>query len=204
MEKKALRSTVKQQLSLLPQSSVLHQSAQIAQLLFQTREYQAAKNVSVYVSKEGASEIATDEIIAHILASGRGCFIPRCVSRTKMEMVRLQSLDDLASLPLNRMGIREPVLTEKRETMYEAGGADLIVMPLLAFDAQGWRIGHGAGYYDRFLEEVDAFNAAASGQGEVKQTSTIAIALREQQVAGEIPRDKYDRKPGVILTAARE
>ncbi|KAI9332497.1 5-formyltetrahydrofolate cyclo-ligase family-domain-containing protein [Obelidium mucronatum] len=143
----------------------------------------------------------------------KSCFIPRCVSKTRMEMVRLTSLEDLQSLPLNKMGIPEPLLSEPRENIFDnavvarqdsaygggggggGGYCDLIVMPLLAFDADGWRLGHGGGYYDRFLVECNSVNAR-NGRG---PPVTIALALKQQFVVGSVPRDEYDQKPDYIL-----
>ncbi|KAJ3249917.1 hypothetical protein HDU77_007284 [Chytriomyces hyalinus] len=180
--KKALRTQIRSQLSTLLPTTVSQQSTQITAHLLNSKEFQTAKNVSVYVSKQGAPEVSTTQIITEILRSGRGCFIPRCVSKTKMEMVRLNSLSELEALPVNRMGIREPALDEDRENALD----------------MGWRLGHGAGYYDRFLEEMYALNA----QGGVKNsTATIAVALREQIVDESLPRDQYDMKPDFIITA---
>ncbi|KAJ3244628.1 hypothetical protein HDU78_010734 [Chytriomyces hyalinus] len=180
--KKALRTQIRSQLSTLLPTTVSQQSTQITAHLLNSKEFQTAKNVSVYVSKQGAPEVSTTQIITEILRSGRGCFIPRCVSKTKMEMVRLNSLSELEALPVNRMGIREPALDEDRENALD----------------MGWRLGHGAGYYDRFLEEMYALNA----QGGVKKsTATIAVALREQIVDESLPRDQYDMKPDFIITA---
>ncbi|TPX74962.1 hypothetical protein CcCBS67573_g03759 [Chytriomyces confervae] len=201
--KKALRTQIRSQLSTLLPTTVSQQSTQITAHLLNSKEFQTAKNVSVYVSKQGAPEVSTTQIITEILRSGRGCFIPRCVSKTKMEMVRLNSLSELEALPVNRMGIREPALDEDRENALDMvregrGSLDLVILPLLAVDRQGWRLGHGAGYYDRFLEEMYALNA----QGGVKNsTATIAVALREQIVDESLPRDQYDMKPDFIITA---
>jgi 5-formyltetrahydrofolate cyclo-ligase len=65
----------------------------------------------------------------------------------------------------------------------------------LAFDRNGWRIGHGRGYYDRFLEECDAYNKVNGNS-----TATIALALSSQILDSDVPRDEYDRKPNTVLT----
>jgi 5-formyltetrahydrofolate cyclo-ligase len=67
-------------------------------------------------------------------------------------MVKLRSLEDFQTLPTNNWGIKEPRHDEERENALEL---DLIIVPGLAFDKQGWRIGHGKGYYDNFIQECN-------------------------------------------------
>lgn len=85
-------------------------------------------------------------------------------------MVELKSWDDYKTLPKNSWGIPEPTPQEQRVNCFEVGGLDLIIMPGLAFDKQGNRIGYGKGYYDRFLDTCTQF---ATEKGIVKpRTST--------------------------------
>ncbi|KAJ3298967.1 hypothetical protein HDU79_003293 [Rhizoclosmatium sp. JEL0117] len=200
--KPALRKSIRQSLSALSQSTIETQSAQITKHVLAHPAYNAATRVSIYISKDNAPEVSTIALIRHSLSAGKQCFIPRCVSKTKMEMVRLHDVADLESLPFNKMGIREPALTEKREEAFDDGkGVDLVIMPLLAFDTEGWRLGHGGGYYDRFLAECEkAWGNEQSGS----VARTIAIALKEQLVEESVPRDEYDKKPDIIIVADGE
>lgn len=66
---------------------------------------------------------------------------------------------------------------------------DVMLCPLLAFDAAGYRLGYGGGYYDRSLAEIRAR----------KPVITIGIAFNEQQVDA-VPRDTYDQRLDWILT----
>lgn len=76
------------------------------------------------------------------------------------------------------------------DTMTEAV-PDFLLVPLIAFDRNGGRLGQGAGYYDRTLEQLRA----------VKPVRAIGIAYALQEVA-EVPRDQYDQKLDGILTEA--
>ncbi|KAJ3414567.1 hypothetical protein HDV05_006306 [Chytridiales sp. JEL 0842] len=176
--KQAVRREMRKRLNQLSQETINQESSVVTQRLFQMKEYQSARHISVYISKENAPEISTKEIIKHILSTGRSCYIPRCVTDTKMEMVKLKDMADYLSLPKNKMNIAEPRLDEG-----------------LAFDKKGWRMGHGRGYYDRFLEACDTYNSKHGGF-----THTIALALSSQIRDTDIPRDQYDRKPGMLLT----
>ncbi|KAJ3311595.1 hypothetical protein HDU76_003089 [Blyttiomyces sp. JEL0837] len=197
--KALLRKDMRKRLAALSSNQIIRESTDLANQLFALREYQTAQSISVYLSKDGA-EVSTDMIVQDILSRGTKCFIPRCISPTKMEMVRLLSMEDLESLPLNKMKIREPLPTESRENALDGTeGLDLIVMPGLAFDKAGWRLGYGAGYYDRYLSECDTFSQK-HGKPPPK---TIALALASQIVDEDIPRDEYDRKPDRLLIAPR-
>jgi 5-formyltetrahydrofolate cyclo-ligase len=70
-----------------------------------------------------------------------------------MHMVELQSVQDFESLSKNSWGIPEPSIADKRLDSFEANGLDVVLMPGLAFDRNGNRIGYGKGYYDRFLQK---------------------------------------------------
>ena len=80
---------------------------------------------------------------------------------------------------LNRFGIMEPEEPEEIVT------PDAILVPLLAFDAEGHRLGYGGGYYDRVLESSRAV--------------TIGIAYKGQEVE-KLPREKHDRSLDFVLT----
>ncbi|ORE22451.1 5-formyltetrahydrofolate cyclo-ligase [Rhizopus microsporus] len=102
-----------------------------------------AKNVSVYISMP-TGEVITTNIIHHLLRSGKNCFIPRC-TKTHMDMVKINSIEDFNSLPVNKWKIPEPPLDQDRENALETEGLDLILMPGVAFDQNRNRIGHGKG-----------------------------------------------------------
>ena len=107
-------------------------------------------------------------------------------------------MDDFYSLPLNAWKIREPPQPQLRET---ALTVDLVLMPGLAFDKEGWRVGHGKGYYDRFLARMDR----ACQEAGKPRPRTIALALTEQILeTGSVPRNEWDRKPDLVLTSVFE
>ncbi|MBQ8884863.1 MAG: 5-formyltetrahydrofolate cyclo-ligase [Clostridia bacterium] len=93
----------------------------------------------VYLSFSG--EAPTDKLIARLQESGKAVYCPR-LEGGKMFAVPIGEDFSLSSL-----GIREPV-----GEVY-AGGIDVVVLPLLAIDKKGNRLGYGGGYYDRFLAE---------------------------------------------------
>ncbi|KAI8922555.1 hypothetical protein DFJ77DRAFT_436847 [Powellomyces hirtus] len=89
-----------------------------------------------------------------------------------------------------------PALNHFRQALDE-DGLDLIIVPGLAFDKEGWRLGHGKGYYDRYFAKV-AERSALSGKA---LPTTIALALSAQIVDEPLPREDFDQKPQFLVTA---
>ena len=117
----------------------------IRNVFFETDEYQKAKIIFIYVSMN--EEFDTIEIIKRILSAGKRVCVPKVLGRTKIEAIEIKSLDDLNEC--GSYGISEPsvdgtILSEE---------VDLSIVPGLAFDKDGKRLGYGGGYYDRFFEK---------------------------------------------------
>ncbi|KAI9204072.1 5, 10-methenyltetrahydrofolate synthetase-like protein [Polychytrium aggregatum] len=191
--KVALRKEWKNVVPTLSDAVVAEESAKVAARLWMLPQYRRAQNVCVYISMKG--EISTQGIIEALFAEGKNCYIPRWHGDV-MDMVKLKSLEDYRSLPLNRWNIPEPDHSEVRENALEANGLDLIIMPGVYFDKEGWRLGHGKGYYDRYLDTCEAFARSRS----IEKPFTVALALSAQILAtGTVPRDTHDRKPDLVL-----
>lgn len=70
-------------------------------------------------------------------------------------MYPLSSLSQYEALEINKWGIREFTPDQIEHFVREQDELDVIIVPGLAFDGSGRRIGHGRGYYDRFIEQVE-------------------------------------------------
>jgi len=79
--------------------------------------------------------------------------VPYCPpeDKTVMRMLRLSSIQEFSLLKLNSWGIRDPTDLSAEEALDGDESLDLILAPGLAFDLNGNRLGHGRGYYDRYL-----------------------------------------------------
>ena len=115
----------------------------IARKLLALPEYQAAKTVLCYVSMP--QEVDTAAVIAQALADGKRVAAPKCLPGRKL-VFRLVS--DTSQWQINRFGVKEP--EDACPKLVDFSGAVCIV-PGLAFDSNGNRLGFGGGYYDRFL-----------------------------------------------------
>lgn len=121
----------------------------------------------------------TRELIVELLRRGKTIALPRCLPGRRMEARAITGLDSLCP---GAYGILEPsevcpVIARDR--------IDLILVPNLCCDKLGYRLGHGAGYYDRYLAGYPGITAALC-PGEW---------LRE-----ELPRDKFDLPVELVLT----
>lgn len=128
------------------------QSGMIASALFSLPQYQTAGTVFCYCST--SEEIATDEILAHILSSGKTLCVPRCEHPGCMTARQIDTTDQLTS---GRFGIREPADTRP---IILPSAIDLCIVPCLCADMERFRIGYGGGYYDRFLCQTDCYTIA--------------------------------------------
>lgn len=122
-----------------------------ARVIARARLLRPGSRVAVY-HRQG-SEADMTGVIA--LARRRGCvlYLPAITQRrgSRMEFVRF---DTHTRLRLNTFGIREPDTAAARRTPVRE--LDLVLLPLVAVDAQGWRLGSGAGFYDRRLHHLRA------------------------------------------------
>lgn len=104
-----------------------------------------ARSVAVYLAC--GAELSTSALIAQLHGAGLRVFVPRL----RGNAMRLLRLRKGAPLRRNRFGIAEPVGARGRVPLNRI---DALVMPLIAFDARGRRLGTGGGYYDRLLAAV--------------------------------------------------
>ncbi|ELK38233.1 5-formyltetrahydrofolate cyclo-ligase [Myotis davidii] len=152
-------------------------------------QYQKSQRISIFLSMQ--DEIETDEIIKDIFRRGKTCFIPRYRFQSNhMDMVRLASPEEIASLPKTSWNIPQPGEDEAREDALSTGGLDLIFMPGLGFDKQGHRLGRGRGYYDTFLRRCEQLQQA--------RPYTVALAFKEQ-ICDQVPVDEHDMKVDEVL-----
>ena len=126
-------------------------------------------------------EVATRDLVRRALADGKRVVCPRVRWRPpRLESWAIGSLDDLVE---SRRGLWEPD-TSKAEPV-TAGELDVVIVPGLAFDRRGWRIGFGAGLYDRFLSAVEAPRVA------------LAFSLQLQE---SLPVEPHDEPVDWIVT----
>lgn len=152
-------------------------SERIKQLLFQITEFKASNTILFYASLSG--EVQTKGMIEHALSIGKRVALPK-ISGERMSLHKISTWDELEK---NGMGIPEP----KGSNGIPLEEICLIVVPGIAFDRAGNRLGRGKGYYDRLLSEADA------------DTPRIALAF-SFQIADSVPTAANDQKVHKIIT----
>ncbi|XP_063333556.1 5,10-methenyltetrahydrofolate synthetase (5-formyltetrahydrofolate cyclo-ligase) isoform X2 [Pelmatolapia mariae] len=101
-----------------------------------------------------------------------------------MDMLKVNSLQDIETLPLTSWNIRQPAKDDNsREEALASGGLDLILMPGLGFDHARNRLGRGKGFYDNYLERCKKHPKG--------KPYTIALAFKEQ-LCEKVPVDDHD------------
>ena len=132
----------------------------IMQRVMALPEFHRSTAVLFYVDVR--SEVRTKRCLATALSSSRCIAIPYCVGE-ELELFQLASMDELDR---GRFGIQEPrsELRQRPEKQIAAETIDFVVVPGVAFDRRGGRLGHGRGYYDRLLRRlrVDAFKVGVA------------------------------------------
>lgn len=108
-----------------------------------------------------------------------------------MRMLRVGSIDELLAMPRNWWGIPEPTeeaTASMADGLSEGNGLlDAVVVPAMAFDTRCMRLGHGKGYYDTFLEKLQA----ARDTRQLPTARMIGLGLQEQLVS-EVPTEEHD------------
>lgn len=146
MDKIELRKQLKKLRCSLSPEYISHCSNRIADYILQSEEYKRAGSIMGYLAF--GNEISVDYILSQALADNKKVYVPLVLSATEMKAARIESMQDFVC---DRYGIRsvaEPAESIMPELL------DLILVPAVAFDRQGNRMGMGVGYYDRFLAHV--------------------------------------------------
>lgn len=112
-----------------------------------SESYQNANTIMTYLSYK--SEVDTHALISKMLEDGKTLVAPVCLEKGLMEAFRF---DDIHSLTPSAMGILEPPKTN----LVLPENIDFIIVPGCAFTEEGYRLGYGGGYYDRFLPKTNA------------------------------------------------
>ena len=141
MDKKALRKMIRDQKRTMTAEQISAASLRLEEMFLQTEQYAQAKTLYGYLPYN--QEVRTEGILKRALADGKRVAVPK-VYGDEMRFIYIQ---DLENLEKSEMGIPEPIADEPVAQDTNA----LILMPGLAFDPQGHRIGYGGGFYDKYL-----------------------------------------------------
>lgn len=147
MTKDEVRREVRGRLRALSAGDRAAAEAEIARRVWEVPRVAAARVLMLYASMPG--EVGTDPIAAEAARRGITLVYPRCLEDRRLSLHVVDSLDRLRP---GRYGIREP---EDACPVHEVAAVDAALIPGLAWDRAGNRLGRGAGYYDRLLADPE-------------------------------------------------
>lgn len=180
MEKKLIREDILEKRKELGQEKRDIYSKQILEKILTSSYYMNAKTIMCFISF--SDEVDTHEFIRRAISDGKRIVVPITFPKThELKPSKVESFSELEPGFYN-------ILTPKKEfeRFIDPQEIDLVITPGVAFRRDGYRIGYGGGYYDRFLSKIP-------------ETTTIAICFGVQ-IVDDLPTDHYDIPVDFIYT----
>ncbi len=177
-EKVMLRKHYKEMREKMTASYKRSLDIEIASRFLCTYEYMQAKTLLVYVSRN--TEVDTIGIINAAFANGKSVAVPKCEGDGIMNFYLIKSMDDLQK---GFAGIMEPDVLRCTKLLDFADS--ICIVPGLSFDPEGYRVGFGGGYYDRFLANYEGISAGLCYASFVKW---------------DLPREEHDVPVSLLVT----
>ena len=179
-EKRAARRAARETLAEIGPDRWLEISLSVCRRLADAPEYLRAKSVFCFVGF--GAEIDTRPFLRRVLGDGKTLYVPRCRAGGEMDAVMITGEDALSP---GMFGIPEPPASFPAG---EKSAVDLAVVPCLAADAEGRRLGRGGGYYDRFLRDFGGMTL---------------LVCPEKLLWPRVPVEAWDRACGRVITEDR-
>lgn len=155
-------------------------SSDIANKLYSMCEYKDAKTILFYASFNG--EVDTFEMMSNSLKLKKTIALP-CANKND-NTITPKIVESLAELNVGSYGIPEPEMNAKDCPIDDV---DLAIVPAVAYDTNNNRLGRGAGYYDRFLDQLP------------RETPTVGLAF-DFQIVDHLPTEEHDKSVYRVLT----
>ena len=177
MDKASLRRYIRSRKRAMTEAEILEKSRILGQLLVKTEQYRKARTIYGYLPYN--QEVRTVPLLEQALAEGKRIAAPKVFGQE----MRFLYLTDLSRVAPGYAGIPEPVADEPVAEDPTA----LVLMPGLAFDPAGHRVGYGGGFYDRFLAAEPTH-------------PTIALCY-DFQIVSELETEIFDIPVDLVLWA---
>lgn len=181
-DKQAIRSKILNIRSKMTEEEIKNKSTAIIQQVLKTSEYEEADNILLYADCN--HEVMTKELFDYAVLNKKRVYFPKCSNNgNNMEFYQIVSVKQL-----NRgmYGILEPPAEKEYCFSYNKEEDTLAIIPGVAFDMQGYRIGYGKGFYDLYLKN--------------KMQMTFMALAYSNQIVETIPHEKHDIKMDKVVT----
>lgn len=186
LRKREIRREVRERITSISEEARREYSAAAVRMLAERLEWKAAQRVLGYLALK--DELDLSQALKLALAAGKSVALPRFIPEEgRYCAAMLPAAESFASLSFGRFGILEPEVTAP---VLPLNQLDFILVPGVAFDPGGGRLGRGKGFYDRLLAETN------------NSCIKCGVALEAQIVAG-IPAEAHDIAMNFILTPSQ-
>lgn len=182
MNKAEIRKMVKEKLEHVPADLYHRWSREIAAILFSIDEWKNAATIAITISR--GREVETRAIIQEGWKQGKRIVVPKCEPISRDMTFRV--LDSFDQLEVVYYGLEEPMEAETEAV--SASEINLMLVPGLAYNQKGYRVGFGGGFYDRFLSKYKG------------KTASLAF---EVQLVEDLPIEDHDIAVDKIITNER-
>lgn len=176
-EKSVFREKYKAKRENLSHEEKKIRDSRIAESLFLTMAYRGARQILLYSAMK--DEISTESIFIRAVTDGKVCFFPRTADLGNMYF---HSVNNMSEMGKGSYGIKEPLPSAPK---YSEKAGDICIVPALSYDREGYRLGYGGGFYDRFLSSFSG--------------TRIGICYSDN-LEKRLPRGKYDVCVDILLT----
>ncbi len=183
--KKGFRKEMIEKRKEIPGDEVAKKSEIIKDKFIGYPEYKNADIIMVYLSFK--NEVDTMPIIEKALGNSKKITVPKTYPKTK-KMIPALIKDLEEDVTIGNYGIPEP--RDDKLSLVDPTDVDLVVVPGVAFDLDGYRLGYGGGYYDRFISEL-------------REDVILAAVSFEEQIVDKVPLNKWDKKVHLVFTEKR-
>lgn len=187
MDKQALRRQIRERKRAMTEEDILRRSEALGRLFRQLDLYQNARTIYGYLPYN--QEVRTVPMLEQALRDGKQVAVPKVYGDT----MRFLYLTDLNAVSKGYAGIPEPIADEPVAHDETA----LVLMPGLAFDPQGHRMGYGGGFYDRFLGARARARETAGGNARRCPVVGFCFAF---QIVETLPRAAWDQPVDGLCT----
>jgi 5-formyltetrahydrofolate cyclo-ligase len=184
--KRDIRKATRAKFCTFSEEHIRARSREAAQILLERPEWKAAKHLLGYLALKDELELSA--ILKTAFTDGKTVALPRFIPETgDYGAAVLPEKEGFATLSFGRFGVLEPAASSP---MLPLNQLDFVLVPGVAFDPSGRRLGRGKGFYDRLLAETN------------NSCIKCGVALDEQLVAA-IPAESHDVSMNFILTPSR-
>ncbi len=141
MDKKELRRSIREQKRAMTEEEITSRSEKLGQLFAASEAYKNAKTIYGYLPYN--QEVRTVPMLEQAMRDGKRVAVPKCYG----DEMKFIFMEDLSQVEKGYANIPEPIA----DGPVADDDTALVLMPGLAFDPEGHRIGYGGGFYDKFL-----------------------------------------------------